>query len=765
MEAFGRPGIAPTWASSDKDLVGTALGPSRVWYTLGYGILDEVFWPSTGEPQTRDLGFIVAREGAWHEVKRVDRYTLSTPAPEIPLPLVRHQGEGYALELEFLADPDRDVVLVRYRLEGQGFRLYPLLAPHLGGSGHGNTAWVGADGLYAQKEWATLCLASQVPFGRASAGYAGASDGWQDFNHHGAMTWAFGRAEGGNVALMGELPGGEGLLALGFAETPEGAHTLAVSSLSEGFAAIRERFIAGWQGWGRALEVPPAEPALAQEARVSAMVLKVHEDKTYPGAVVASLSTPWGFAHDDPGGYHLVWPRDAAEAGLALLAAGQIADARRMLAYLVATQQDDGGWTQNFFPDGRPYWSGVQLDEVALPVLLACKLAEEAGLGGFSAPAATMVRKALGFIARSGPYSPQDRWEENAGVNPFTLAVQVAALVAGGDLLDEALRSYARSLADDWNARIEEWTYVRGSELDQQYGLAGHYVRIAPPGQTAIRGRVLVQNREGETLPARALVGLEFLYLVRLGLRAPHDRRVQDTLKLVEALLRVETPGGPLYRRYNDDGYGEHDDGSPFDGSGMGRAWPLLAGERGHHALLAGEDPRPYLRAMAAATSKGGLIPEQVWDSPAIPARGLYPGRPSGSAMPLVWAHAEFLKLLLAAHNHRPSEWLEAVAERYRQPRAPQTRHWRTDTPTTVLPTGAALLIEDSRPFSLRYGFDGWQGAQQAEAVELGLGMWGVRLEAAALRGDSLEFTRRFAEGWEGQDYRLVREANQGGVK
>lgn len=756
MEAFGKPGLAPTWASSDKDLVSTALGPSRVWFTLGHGILNEVYWPATGRPQIRDLGFIVAREGEWFEVKREGRYTLSTPSPEVPLPLVRHLGEGYSLELEFLPDPLRDVVLIRYRLEGEGFRLYVLLAPHLGGSGYDNTAWVGEGGLYAQKDWAALCLASLPPFERGSAGYVGFSDGWQDFAHNAAMSWTFERAEGGNVALVGELPGGTGLLALGFAGTPKGAHTLAASSLSEGFDALRERFIADWREWGEVLHVPALEPALAQEARVSAMVLKVHEDKTYPGAVVASLSTPWGNSKDDHGGYHLVWPRDAAEAGLALLAAGQIEDARRMLAYLIATQQPDGCWTQNFFPDGTPYWQGIQLDEVAFPVLLAGKLVEEGRLGGLQDPVKGMVHKALSFVARNGPYSPQDRWEENAGVSPFTLAVQIAALVAGAEFLEERERAYARSLADAWNARIEEWTYVRGTELDRRYGLVGHYVRIAPAGQTALRGRVVVHNRQGKELPARQLLGLEFLYLVRLGLRPPHDPCVRDTLELVDTLLRVQTPSGPFYHRYNEDGYGEHADGSPFDGSGVGRAWPLLAGERGHYALLSGEDPLPYLRAMATATSTGGLIPEQVWDAEAIPARGLFPGRPSGSAMPLVWAHAEFLKLLLAMPRRRPSEWLEVVAQRYRQPRAPQTQHWRADTPLEAVAAETALLIEAPTPFTLRLGFDGWQGVREAEASEVGLGMYGVRLEAGELSGRaSIEFTRRFASTWEGVDYRL----------
>ncbi|MBF6593643.1 MAG: glucan 1,4-alpha-glucosidase [Thermaceae bacterium] len=759
MEAFGKPGIQPTWASSDKDLISTALGSSRTWLTLGYGILDEVFWPSTGEPQIRDLGFIVAKEGAWFEVKRVQRYTLSTPQPEIPLAQVVHQGQGYTLELEFLPDPSRDVILIRYRLEGQGFKLYPLLAPHLGSSGLGNAAWVGQDGLYAQKDWAALALTSQVSFLRASAGYVGASDGWQDFDQHGAMTWAFARAEAGNVALMGELPGGEGVLALGFAESAKGARTLAASSLAEGFGPIRERFIADWKDWASRLRISAPEPTLAKEGKISAMVLKVHEDTTYPGAVVASLSTPWGFAHDDPGGYHLVWPRDAAEAGLALLAAGQTEDARRMLAYLVATQQPDGQWAQNFFPDGSSYWQGVQLDEAAFPVLLACKLEEGGHLGNLQLPATTMVRKALAFIAQTGPSSPQDRWEENAGANPFTLAALIAALVAGAELgfLEEGDKHYALSLADSWNAQIEEWTYVTDTGLDHQYAIQGHYVRITPPGQTALRGELVVKNRQGEELPIRRLIGLEFLYLVRLGLRSADDPRIRDTLKLVDALLRVETPSGPFYHRYNEDGYGEHADGSPFDGSGIGRVWPLLAGERGHYALLAGEDPLPYLRAMAIATSIGGLIPEQVWDSDPIPEKGLYPGKPSGSAMPLVWAHAEFLKLLLAVQNHQPTEWLQAVANRYRQPTASEVWHWRTDGPVGQLPKVSTLLIEDPHPFTLRLGFDGWQGVHELEATPLGLGLYGVRLEAAALQGHAtLEFTRRFGESWEGQNYQIV---------
>jgi glucoamylase len=754
-EAFGWPGIAPTWTSSAKDAVTTALGPSRVWATVGFGILNEVYWPATGRPQVRDLGFIVGGGDGWVEVKRAQRYTLETPSPCVPLPRVVHVGDGYWLELEFLPDPLRDVLLVAYSLDGDGRMLYPLLAPHLGGSGLGNSAWV-ERGLHAARDGEALALLSAVPFERGSAGYVGASDGWQDFARNGAMTWEFPRAEDGNVALIGELPPGQGVLALGFAGSPEGAATLAGSALAEGYAPIRERFVGGWEAWRDGLKLPRGTAELRREALLSAAVLKVHEDRTFPGATVASLSVPWGFAHDDAGGYHLVWARDAVETGLALLAIGDQEGARRMLAYLAATQGADGCWSQNFYPDGRPYWRGIQLDEVGFPIVLAAKLRE---LGApESERIGPMVRAAAAYLARNGPLSEQDRWEENPGASPFTLAVEVAALVAAADWLEGTDRDYALALADCWNERIEEWTYTTGTDLAGRYGVPGYYVRIGPSLDAGgLCGRVEVRNRGGETVPAAALVGLDFLYLVRLGLREPHDARIGDTLTVVDAELRSELPTGVAYRRYEQDGYGEHADGSPFDGTGIGRPWPLLAGERGHGALLRGEDATPYLQSMARMTSPGGLIPEQVWDAEPIPERNLFPGKPSGSAMPLVWAHSEYLRLYRARASKRPIERLAAVEERYGGGvPAPATRLWRDQAPVMRLPPGRGLVVEAGAPFTLHVGLDGWQQTADRDSEPLGLGMHGVRIGADELVGRaSLEFTRRFDSQWEGRDWRV----------
>ena len=381
--------------------------------------------------------------------------------------------------------------------------------------------------------------------------------------------------------------------------------------------------------------------------------------------MIASLSVPWGNTSDNHGGYHLVWMRDAVEAGLALLSVGQIDDARRMLAYAMATQRADGGWPQNGLPDGRAFWAGVQLDEVGFPILLAAKLDENGALDGLEGVAA-MILAAAGYLARNGPISPQDRWEENPGISPFTLGIEIVALVAAADHLPAADRLYALSLADYWNERLEDWTYVESGAFIEEFGVEGHYVRIAPAmADGGLCGRVDVRNRVGEGVPAVSLIGMEYIYLPRLGLRDPRDPRIQNTLKITDSILKVETPHGIAYHRYNADGYGEHEDGRAFDGTGIGRAWPLLTGERGYLDVLLGIDPLPYLEMMTRMTGPGGLIPEQVWDGPAIPARGLEPGKPTGSAMPLVWAHAEFLNLLAARHYGRPPKLLASVEQRY----------------------------------------------------------------------------------------------------
>ncbi len=292
-EAPGAPGIAPTWTSSAKDMVSTSLGQSRVWATFGFGIVNEVYWPSTGLPQIRDLGFIIAGPNGWTEVKRAQRYMLATPAAYVPLVRVVHEAADYRLELEYLPHPMRDSLLINYKLDGDGLRLYALLAPHLNQDRRDNEALAGAD-LSARHGESALCLRADNGFSRTSAGYVGVSDGWQDFSRNGRMRWTYAKAGAGNVALTAELAGNSGVMALSFSQTLDGARTLARSSLADDYDEVRRIFTDQWEEWGRTLQIPHAAPELRREAELSAAVIKIHEDRTYAGAIVASLSRTLG---------------------------------------------------------------------------------------------------------------------------------------------------------------------------------------------------------------------------------------------------------------------------------------------------------------------------------------------------------------------------------------------------------------------------------------------------------------------------------------
>jgi len=761
-DAFGQPGIPPTFAAGDKDAVTTALGTSRVWATIGGGVLNEVFWPNTGRPQLRDVGFLVTGAGFWAEVKRVANYTITTPDPAIPFVTVVHVHDRYRLRIEVVCDPRRDCVLVRYRLDNQqpdlgALRLHVLAAPHLGGDGHDNNAIALEATLAAMRGGEAVAIVNDTGFATVSAGFVGFSDGWQDCNSHGEPIWQFTHASHGNVALTGTCPASVGTIAVAFAATIDGARTLARAALVEGFTTIATAFTAGWRQWAAASLLPSGGGELEVVARTSAMVLKAHEDLTFPGAIVASMATPWGFAHDDPGGYHLVWPRDCVETALALAAIGLFDDAGRVAQFLTATQSVDGHWPQNFTPDGHAYWSGIQLDETALPVILAVKLHELGQVDLHTSNAMTiMVRNACRYLAANAPLTMQDRWEETAGLSPFSIAASIAALAgaAASGCLDPTDAAYAMSLADWWNDRVEDLVYVTGTGLDDEHGTTGHYVRIGLPGPAGNRRQVVLANRDGETIDVAELVGLEFLALVRYGLRAATDPRIVDTVTIIDRVLRRDLPNGPYYHRYQHDGYGEHDDGAPFDGTGIGRLWPLLTGERGHHAIDHGDDPTPYLQAMARAASRAGLIPEQVWDGDPLPERRLTVGKPTGSATPLVWAHAEYVKLYSAHTRAVHADRLTAVADRYANPPAIAVAHVRNETDLTI--TAPSISIEHNAPFVLHVGVNGWHAVTEIASTPTGLAMHAATIPAdVRATATTINWTRRDTTNgtWEGTDH------------
>ncbi len=418
-----------------------------------------------------------------------------------------------------------------------------------------------------------------------------------------------------------------------------------------------------------------------------------------------------------------------------------------MLDYLRSIQEPAGGWPQNCWLDGMPYWQGLQLDECAFPILLLdmCRrhgAVPEAEIGAYW----PMVRAAAGFVLRTGPVTGQDRWEEDGGYSPFTLAVEIAALLAAADFADlageQALGALCRDTADAWCAGIEEWSFAAGSAAAAAAGAAGHYVRIAPAvdGTAAadLRGIVQIRNRDQAhtDMTADAVVSPDALALVRFGLRAADDPHVLATVATIDHTLRRELPAGPCWYRYNADGYGEHADGAPFDGTGIGRLWPLMTGERAHYELAAGrpDEARRLLGTMEALTSDGKLIPEQVWDSADLPAHELVLGRPSGSAMPLVWAHGEHVKLCRSLADGAVFDTPPQTLARYGGGvPAPRVQPWRPDWRAERMAAGRVLRLDLPRPGEVAWSTDGWATQAVVATADAGIGLHVAELATAGL--------------------------------
>lgn len=787
--APGAPGLPPRWTSSAKDGVGTALSPrSALWFTHSHGIVDEIYYPRVDQACTRDCGLIVTdgtQGGFFSEEKRDTISEISRLADGVPLFIIRNrcrQGR-FVIEKRIVADPMHDCLLQQIRLipgDGvTGLRLFVLLAPHLVNGGAHNTGWLGdyqgTPMLFATGDGTSLALACSTGFGARSAGYVGSSDGWQILHRHGHLAETWNRAEDGNIALAAELDATTPLLlAIGFGRKPEEAAFHATASLLHGFERAAGKYTENWRNWQEGLE--PLDPSHSDAPhnyyRVSTAVLRSHESPLFPGGSIASLSIPWGASKgdDDLGGYHLVWPRDLAETAGALLACGALDDARRTLDYLRVIQLADGHWAQNSWLDGSPYWGGLQMDETAFPVLLL-DLAFRNGAVPESELAEywPMARRACAYVIKNGPSTGQDRWEENSGYTPATLAVEIAALLAGADLADRmgepGIAGFLRDTADAWNADIESWIYVTGTDLARRCGVDGYYLRIVTDGDhdlagAAVHGRIAVRNRPaGEAdIATDELVGADALALVRFGLRAADDPRIRDTVTVIDHLTRVDLPQGPVWHRYNSDGYGEHNDGRPFDGTGHGRAWPLLTGERAHYAIAADDIAQAdRLRVtIEGCTSDGGLLPEQVWDADDIPEHELMRGRPSGSAMPLVWAHAEYVKLLRSLRDGAVFDLPPQTVRRYQvEKTAPRCRDWREAWRRSAIPAGQTLRIELSESGTVHWTDDDWATTRETATSDVGLGIHAAILPVASLgAGYSVQFTWKDTNGnWRGENF------------
>jgi glucoamylase len=332
----------------------------------------------------------------------------------------------------------------------------------------------------------------------------------------------------------------------------------------------------------------------------------------------------------------------------------------------------------------------------------------------------------------------------------------------------EGLPELFRDTADAWNEQIEDWVYVQDTPLAREAGVSGYYIRIAPESAETegpdTHALVQVRNHEAGSgdVPADTLVSTDALALVRFGLRAPDDPRILDTIAVIDRLLKVDLPQGPGWRRYNLDGYGERADGRPFDGVGIGRVWPLLAGERAHYALAAGrrQEAEALLTTIEAQTSPGGLLPEQVWDGPPIPERELAPGQPTGSAMPLVWAHAEYVKLLRSLEDGAVFDMPPHTVKRYAKgKRRARCRPWRLDCPVARISAGQALRLDLPLAAIVLHTGDNWRTQTETPTRDTGLGLNVAEIPTQGMTaGQSIVFTwRDQASGtWHGRNHEVL---------
>ncbi len=792
-QAPGGPGIAPRWTSAAKSGTGTAFNTSsRVWFTLSHGILNEIYYPRIDRACTRDCGLIVTDgQDFFSEEKRHTQHQVEYEVEGVPCHHIVNTCKGgrYRIEKDIVTDPLQEALLQRIRfkpLQGklEDFHLYALLAPHLNNGGSGQTAYIGEHKgvpmLFAVRDAHAIALACSTPWLKRSAGFVGVSDGWQDLSRHRQMQWEYDRAENGNVALTGEIDlkacGGDFLLTIGFGTDAEEAGHRALSSLLDGFKLSWDGYVEEWRDWLKeVMPLPAGEPDFRDLYRISTAVMKTHEAKSFLGGIIASLSIPWGFAKgdEDLGGYHLVWPRDLVETAMGLLAAGSKYTCTCVIRYLRDTQDPDGKWPQNMWLDGKPYWSGVQMDETALPILLLDRIYREGALSREELPAFwPMVRRAASYLVRNGPVTQEDRWEKDPGYSPFTLAAEIAALLASAEIAElmgeRPMAQYLRETADSWNANLERWTYIEHTEFCRKAGVDGHYVRIGyveqPEAKSPAHGFVPIKSRppRKSNLPRAYIIGTDALAYVRFGLREAHDPRILNTVKVIDAFLKRNTPYGPAWRRYMQDQYGEHKDGSPYNGTGIGRAWPLLTGERAHYELAAGnrKGAEELLRTMGAFANEGGMIPEQVWDEADIPERELFCGRPTGSAAPLVWAHAEYVKLRRSLHDGNVFDTPPQTVRRYLvEKTGSDLVTWRFNNKLASMPSGKTLRIETLVPAVVRWSMDGWRTIRECRTEDTGLGIHTADFKKGDLKsGRTMVFTFYWPDSrnWEGSDFAIT---------
>jgi glucoamylase len=698
--APGGPGHKATWTEANKTAFGTARSRgSNVWFTLQQGRTSEVFYPDLSTPSVRSLELVVTGKGFTDRESTDMRHRTTRPdAKSLVFRQVNTDKDGkYRIAETFVTDPRRDSVDVRVRfrsLDGHAYRVYALYDPSLANTGMDDSGTTDGSTLLASDGGTPVssALESRPAFDQTSTGYLGASDGWTDLKDDQTLDHSYTEAGPGNVVQTGRIEGLDGVshhratLALGFGQSAVDAQGAADGSLASPCRTVERRYTHGWHHWlGSIRQVPASAAGVRRQYLASAMVVAAAEDKLHPGAFVASPTAPWVWGDEVPdlsspsGAYHLVWARDAYQFGTALWAMGDKDAARRIVDWLFTTQQKpDGSFPQNSDVTGKPVWGNLQLDEVALPIVLA-------HLTGRDDPATyAHVKKAADFIAdfvdgdsgddngKKAPFTPQERWENQSGYSPDSIAAQINGLVCAADIAerngDDASAQRWLALADRWKAHVKKWTVTTNGPLSDK----PYFLRLTKNGKPNTDLHYGIGDGGPTSVDQRRVLDPSFLSLVRYGILSPGDRAVRSSLPLIDRKLGVRTKHGMIWHRASFDGYGETRSGKEWTitDSGtfttLGRAWPILTDERGEYAVTAGARGSGYLRNMARSFSPSDMLAEQVWDGRAPTGKPCCRlGEGTRSATPLIWSHAAFVRLAWTIQRGMPVDQQQVVVDRY----------------------------------------------------------------------------------------------------
>jgi glucoamylase len=330
------------------------------------------------------------------------------------------------------------------------------------------------------------------------------------------------------------------------------------------------------------------------------------------------------------------------------------------------------------------------------------------------------------------------------------------------------LAKFLEEQADWIEEHLEDWTVTNNGVLHPE--IKRHYMRIRPPEcgepyahEGCGRETIHIPNRapgEQTEFEAREIIDAGFLELVRYGVRRADDPLIVDSLKVVDSVLKVETPKGPCWKRYNHDGYGQRADGGPFQGFGVGGAWPLLLGERAHYELAAGRDVSSLIATYETFASEGGMLPEQIWDKP--DQFGLRLGCPAGSAMPLVWAHAEYLKLLRSAFDGEVFDRIPPVERRYAKGHTHSNIEvFKLRRMLKSVEAGRVLRIIARQHFCVLWSADNWKTNATIDATALGCVGSFADLPTTKEQTGQLSFTLFWTEEnrWEGRNFDVALES------